>query len=139
MSMSKPTETVSVYTQSILPPEFIRGRRFIKLTENMEKTIDSVVFSSYPAKNKEGNQIVRKDGSVLLNTTAYVGFDDGTFASVKSDTAIAQLASISEGYTIPSEPEVVQYPVETTKVRIVSIEVKYGQKSYPAWAFDPIY
>ena len=140
MVMSKATETVSMYTQSILPKEFTDGRRYIKLNDGMIKTITDAVFSTYPAKDKETKKpIIMDNGEFLLNHTVYIGFDDGTYTSVKSNTAVNQIASICEGFTIPTEVGIASYKTETTKVKVITVETKYGNKSFPTWAFDPIF
>lgn len=138
MPMSKPNETASIYTMAILPKEFTNGRKFVKLQNNMEKTITDAVFSIYNAKDKNGNPIIRKDGSNVTNTTVYVGFDDGTYTSVKSNIAVAQIAQICPDFIYSEEVGITVYKTETCKVKVVTVDAKYGDKTYPAWAFDPV-
>ena len=138
MPMSKPNETASIYTMAILPKEFISGRKFIKLQNGMEKTITDAVFSVYNAKDRDGNLIVRKDGTNVTNTTVYVGFDDGTYTSVKSNVAVSQIAQICPDFIYSEEVGITSYKTETCKVRVVTVDTKYGDKTFPTWAFDPV-
>lgn len=124
--------------RAIMPKSF-DGMSYIKLSEGMEKTIVKVAFSVYPAKDKATKEeILRKDGSVVTKTTAYVGFDDGTYSTVGNEYAIGQLFSITE--TIGDDDVGMhEYPdIEPCKVRITTKDIKYGDKLYPSWVFIPI-
>lgn len=120
-------------------PKCFDGMAYIKLAEGMTKTISKVAFSVYPAKSKDTKEeILRKDGTVVCRTTAYIGFDDGTYSTVSNEYAIGQLFSITE--TIKEDDVGMhEYPdVEPCKVRVTTKDVKYGDKSFPSWVFIPI-
>lgn len=120
-------------------PKCMEGKAYVKLADGMVKTITSVAYSVYPAKDKETKEIItRKDDSVVCRTTAYIGFDDGTYSTVANEYAIGQLFSITE-YINENDLGVHEYPdIAPCKVRVTTKDIKYGDKTYPSWVFIPI-
>lgn len=122
-------------------PECMKGMLYTRLAEGMEKTITKVAFSVYKAKREvDGFRVCieRKDGSYVTKTTAYIGFDDGSYTTVGNEYAIGQLMSITE--TIDENVEgMYEYPgVEPCKVKIATKDIKYGDRVYPSWVFVPM-
>ena len=120
-------------------PDCMKGLAYVKLADGMERIIVKVAFSVYPAKDKETKEVlVRKDDTVICRTTAYIGFDDGTYSTVANEYAIGQLFSITK--TIDeNDVGVHEFPdVEPCKVRVTTKDIKYGAKTFPSWVFIPI-
>lgn len=124
---------------AIIPDEY-KGRVYRKVNAGEEYRIDSVIYSVYPVKDKEtGEYLIRKDGEPVLNCTAYIGFDDGSYTTSKGETVISQL--ISETGNYPDVAGYHLYPCDCA-VRIITTTQEYGKagnrKSFPIWAFEPM-
>lgn len=119
-------------------PDCMKGRKYKKFAEGMEITIESVAFSVYAKRDEEGEEIIRKDGSVVHKMTAYVGYDGGRYATVGNEFAIGQLFSITDVVDENAEG-VSEFPdIEPCKVKITTKDIKYGDKTFPSWVFIPM-
>ena len=104
----------------------------------MEITIESVAFSVYAKRDEDGEEIVRRDGSIVHKMTAYVGYDKDKYATVSNEFAIGQLFSITEVVNENADG-VYEFPdIEPCKVKIITKDIKYGDKTYPSWVFIPM-
>lgn len=120
-------------------PENLKGKEYRALVQGETVTIIGCTMSIYQAREKEDYEpMFREDGTPVMNTTGYLELDDGTVASVKGRVAIEQLWSCTD----MEIPEAVgQYPIadwEPVKVKISSVEQKFGEKVYPVVAFEPV-
>lgn len=129
--------TTSRAMMKVLPP-YLRehNAKYVKVNKGEKHTINYVAYSVYVAKGKDGKPIMRKDGSNLLNTTAYVGFDDNSYTTVKNDVAIGQL--ISETGDYPDDVGVYEHEIPPCPVEITTVSQKFGDKSYDVFAFIPL-
>lgn len=123
--------------QRAVCPDGLKNRTYFKFADGQEKVIDKVAYSVYPAKDKETSEILKsKAGNTIFNTTAYVGFTDGTYSTVKNEVAISQLIGITGDF--PNEGGVYEYDVPECPVKIGTKNIKYGNKEYPSWVFYPM-
>lgn len=119
-------------------PDCMKGRKYKKFAEGMEITIESVAFSVYAKRDEEGDEIVRKDGSIVHKMTAYVGYDKDKYATVGNEFAIGQLFSITDVVNENADG-VYEFPdIEPCKVKVTTKDIKYGDKTYPSWVFIPM-
>lgn len=133
--MKSVNNVTSVKMLAIMPEQF-KGLDYVKLKENDEKTINHVAYSVYPAKDKDGLGITRKDGSIVYRTTAYIAFTDNTYTTTKYDLPISQLVSETGMYP-DNQPGITIYDCDC-KVKAVSVSVRMGQKDYAIIAFEPL-
>lgn len=118
-------------------PESIRNRSYIKMELGSKHNIDYVCYSVYPAKQKEtGALVTRKDGSQVFQCTAYIGLDGNRYTTAKSETVISQL--ISETGNYPDEVGQWEFRNLNVDVKIIQVKVKFGDKEYPVFAFEPV-
>lgn len=131
-------EITSKYMAKHIPEQF-RAMKYRKVAIGEELRITKIAYSTYEAKNPEGEPILYKDGSPVLKTTAYIGFSDGSYTTSHGDTVVGQLVSETGAY--PEEIGVENHEVDCP-VRIISHKVTYGRgasaKSYDTWAFEPM-
>ena len=155
MPMLKADNLISNNIRAVLPASY-NNAPYVKFDsiarENAIVTIKEVVYSTYEVMEKDDNgKVVYVDGIAkprmnakgepILNTTAYLLFDDGRMSSVKTRTAVNQL------YTLTGEPahEVGTFHYDkdvdgsaiSCPVRIVPCKDKYGSVERDTWAFDP--
>lgn len=137
MVMMKATEVTPARIKAIMPEAF-KDVPYAKPTPGQVKTITKVAYNVYVAK-KDGNAIVRNDGSELMNCTAYVGFDDGTYFTFKNEIALGQLMSIT-GDIAMVKPDMFYFDVEPCTVKIIETQIQMGKakKAYPSWVFEPM-
>lgn len=133
-------DTVVKRSMLAIIPEDCKGMTYRKVTKGEEYRITGVVYSVYPVKSKEtGEYLIRKSGEPVLNTTAYILFQDGSYTTSKGDTVIGQL--ISETGDYPDSAGQHYYPCDCP-VRIIETTAEYGKagskKSFPIWAFEPM-
>lgn len=136
MAMMKATEVTPARIKAIMPVSF-KDMPYAKPTPGQVKIITKVAYNVYVAK-KDGNAIVRKDGTELMNCTAYVGFDDGTYFTFKNEIALGQLMSITGDIKMDA-PNVFYFEVDPCTVKILETTIQMGKdkKSYPSWVFEP--
>lgn len=148
MPMLKADNLISDRIRAILPDSF-KGCAYQSLKVGDVKTIVEVVYSTYEVmtRDKNGRVIyddngiavprVGRDGKVILNTSAYMRFDDGTMSSIKYRTAVNQLISLTGDF----EKEVGTAVFDgfmPCKVRIIPSKDTYGDVERDTIAFDPI-
>lgn len=130
-------DNVTNYKMLTLIPDAFKGVKYQKPADGDVKTITKIAYNVYVAKTN-GNVVVDKTGKPVLNTVAYVMFDDNTYSTYKGDTAISQL--ISETGVIDFESEGSYEFDANCKVRIISVQQAYGRdrKMYAVPAFEPM-
>ena len=117
-------------------PECFKGMEYVRLRKGDIKTITKLVRSSYQAKDKNNNYeplFSKVDGSPIMRTVFYIGFDNGTYTSVKYDAIVDQLMSFDEVEEENDENIDLQVFVlkEHVKVKIDEVMQKMGRDSYP--------
>lgn len=114
-------------------PEVFKGKEYVKLRKGDVKTINRLVRSSYQAKDAEYNPIVsRVTGEPVMRHVFYIGFDDGTYTSVKYDAIVDQCFSFVEVEEHNDENiDMQEFEINPTKVKIDMVEQKMGKNSYP--------
>ena len=117
-------------------PDVFKGMDYVKLKAGDEKVIKGVAYSVYPAKDKEGNRILRKDGSEVMRTTAYIGFSDGSYTTTKYDLPISQLVSETGMYD-DTKKGITLYDCDCA-IRAVNVTVRMGNKDVQIIAFEPM-
>lgn len=137
----KSANTVTKRSMLAIIPDAFKGSEYRKVNKDEIYTITKVVYSVYPVKNKEtGEFLLNRHGDPVLNTTAYIGFDDGTYTTSKGDTVISQLVSETGDY--PDIAGYHEFVVDECKVRISECMAEYGKglakKSFPIWCFEPL-
>lgn len=139
VSMAKPDNTTPVYLLAVMPSELKnRKAKFFKPSADVVKTLDYIAISTYPAKNSEKMVITRKDGSVVMNHTVYAGFTDGTYTSLKCDTALAQAISVIDEDVDLDHENTAEFTFdEPFDVGFTQVKEKMGKKEYDYWAFNP--
>lgn len=133
-------EQVTPRANRAVMPESFKGMTYSKLANGQLRTIVKVAFSVYKAKKETDDgkvYIERKDGSYVTKTTAYIGFDDGSYSTVGNEIAIGQLMSITDEIDENAEGVYEFTEIEPCKVKIDTKDIKYGDKSYPSWIFIP--
>lgn len=125
---------------AIIPDRF-KDWTYRKVSKDETYTITIVVYSVYPVKDKEsGEFLLNRRGEPVLNCTAYIGFDDGTYTTSKGDTVISQLVSETGNY--PDTAGYHEFPVDNCRVKIIETMAEYGKagnkKSFPIWCFEPL-
>lgn len=137
----KSATTVTKRSMLAIIPDVFKSAEYRKVNKDETYTITKVVYSVYPVKSKEtGEYLLKRNGDVVLNTTAYIGFDDGTYTTSKGDTVISQL--VSETGDFPNMEGYHEFNVDNCKVRIVETMAEYGKgpakRSFPIWCFEPM-
>ena len=133
--MKSVNNVTSIKMLNVMPEQF-KGMDYQKLKDGDVKTIKHVAYSVYPARNDEGEGIFRKDGSIVYRTTAYMAFDDGSYATTKYDLPISQL--VSETGMYPNNETGITYFDCDCKIKAVSVSVRMGKKDYDIIAFEPL-
>ena len=138
VSMAKPDNVTPSYLRAVMPKMLKEGNaQFFKPSADVVKDLNFIAISVYPAKNSEKMIITRKDGSVVMNATVYAGFTDGTYTSLKCDTALSQALSVVGDLDLSVEGTY-EYPLnEFIKTGFVQVKEKMGKKEYDYWAFNP--
>ena len=134
-------EQVTPRANRAVMPDCMKGMTYTKLVEGQERTIVKVAFSVYKAKKETDDGkvfIERKDGSYVTKTTAYIGFDDGSYTTVGNEIAIGQLMSITEEIDENAEGVHEYAEIEPCKIKIGTKDIKYGDRVYPSWIFIPM-
>lgn len=138
MKMASPESATPIYLRAVMPKTLKdRNAQFVKITADMIKTVDYLAISTYPAKDQNKEVITKKDGSALMNHSVYAGFTDGTFATLKCDTAIAQALSVMGDCNIEDEGVVEYMCDEPFDVGFSIVKKKMGKKEYDYWVFVP--
>ena len=137
----KSAATVTKRSMLAVIPDCFKNAEYRKVNKDEEYTIVKVVYSVYPVKSKEtGDFILKRNGDPALNTTAYIGFSDGTYTTSKGDTVISQL--VSETGDFPDVAGYHEFDVDECKVKIIECMASYGKgsakKSFPLWCFEPL-
>lgn len=137
MKMMKANEVSSLSMLAIMPKTLKDNHaKYIKVDNEMVKTVTFIGINVYNAKNSDGTAMVSKKGNEICNQTIYVGFSDGTFTTFKNDVAMAQVFSVVGEVDI-SKPASYEFEVEPFDTKFEQIDIKMGSKTYPYWVFDP--
>ena len=79
MKMAKVDGITPVYMRGLIPKHLKdTNATYFKVDANTDKVLIFIGINVYPAKNKDGIVIERKDGSTVMNATVYAGFDGNT-------------------------------------------------------------
>lgn len=132
-------ENVAPKAVSKFIPEIYRGKKYITLQKGDVKTIVSMARNVYQAKNANFEPLVSTiDGSPILKKIIYIGFDDDSYSSIKTDVAVAQLESIVDNNAETNDI----WTNLNQKVKVIEIKQSYGRgnnkKDYPVRAFEPL-
>lgn len=117
-------------------PDRYKGKKYVKLKTGDRITIYDITVVTYPAK-KDGDFIVRKDGSNVLNESIYFDIGDGRYTSLRNDKILGQVANLT-GW-IEKDIGESYYPLDNPEtVEIIEINAKYGNKEIPVKAFKSV-
>ena len=124
-------------------PAPFKGMKYITVAKGETKTITTLARNVYPAKDENFETLISKiDGSPILRKIMYVGFDDGTYTSFKTDIAVSQLESIVNDDDETTKVWDLEAMNLVQKVKIIEVQQTYGKgnnaKQYPVKAFEPI-
>lgn len=108
-------------------PEKYRSMPSVKLNVGDEITLIGATIVSYKAK-KNGEFITRQDGTNVFNQSVYLELDNGTYAYVKSDVLLVQIAK-DVGWTEHGESEDYYRFDKPRHVKIVQKDTKIGKKN----------
>lgn len=136
MSIMKIGEIAPRNVRAVVPDKY-KGMGYRKLKEGDIVTIQSVVFSVYNAR-KDGEILTTKNGDPINNVTVYLGLADGHYTSLKNDIVLAQMCALTD---FDEGVDVGYYPYDLAvpeKAKIVTTQVKMGQKTYDVLAFEGI-
>lgn len=101
-------------------PKLYTGKTYRKVAVGETITIESLVFSFYPAKDRNGNIITwgEHNNHVFLDCTVYMGLDDGTYTSMKNDVIRMQMMELVD-MKFPSEKGEYPYRLEVPETATV--------------------
>lgn len=130
-------DNVTSYKMLAIIPDSFKNKKYTKVSEGDVKTITKVTYNVYVAK-MNGNEIMDKAGNPVLNTVAYVMFDDDSYSTFKGDVAISQLISETGAIDLAHEGSY-EFDVNCP-VKIIMVQQAYGRdkKMYNVPAFEPM-
>ena len=138
IKMAKVDGITPVYMRGLIPKHLKdTNATYFKLDANTDKVLNFIGINVYPAKNKDGVVIARKDGSTVMNATVYAGFEDGTYTTIKNEVALAQALSVVGDLDLNNEGSYEFLLDEPIKTKFTTVKVKRGQKEYDNFAFAP--
>ena len=138
MKMAKVDGITPVYMRGLIPKHLKdTNATYFKVDANTDKVLIFIGINVYPAKNKDGIVIERKDGSTVMNATVYAGFEDGTYTTLKNEVALAQALSVVGDLDLNTEGSFEFLLDEPIKTKFTTVKVKRGQKEYDNFAFAP--
>ena len=138
MKMAKVDGITPVYMRGLIPKHLKdTNATYFKVDANTDKVLNFIGINVYPAKNKDGIVIERKDGSTVMNATVYAGFEDGTYTTLKNEVALAQALSVVGELDLNTEGSFEFLLDEPIKTKFTTVKVKRGQKEYDNFAFAP--
>lgn len=129
------SEVIPKSLMAVIPDRY-KQMRYHKSMVGDRFAIVDITIVSYQAK-KDGEPLVRKDGTPILNQTVYFGLSDGTYTSIRNDKILGQVAmltgwiedGIKEDYYKLDIPE---------NVEIIEVLGKMGSKEVPFKVFKSI-
>ena len=135
MSFCDVSEVVPKSLMAVIPDRY-KGKKYYKVKVGDRITVHDITIVVYNAK-KDGDFIVRKDGSYVLNETVYFDIGDGRYTSLRNDKILGQVAQLVNW--TETETGEFYYPLDNPEnVEIIEINVKYGQKEIPVKAFKSV-
>ena len=138
IKMAKVDGITPVYMRGLIPKHLKdTNATYFKVDANTDKVLNFIGINVYPAKNKDGTVIARKDGSTVMNATVYAGFEDGTYTTLKNEVALAQALSVVGDLDLNTEGSFEFLLDEPIKTKFTTVKVKRGQKEYDNFAFAP--
>lgn len=138
IKMAKVDGITPVYMRGLIPKHLKdTNATYFKVDGNTDKVLNFIGINVYPAKNKDGIVIERKDGSTVMNATVYAGFEDGTYTTLKNEVALAQALSVVGDLDLNTEGSFEFLLDEPIKTKFTTVKVKRGQKEYDNFAFAP--
>lgn len=130
-------DNVTSYKMLAIIPDAFKNKKYTKVNEGDVKTITKVAYNVYVAK-MNGNAVMDKAGMPVLNTVAYVLFDDDSYSTFKGDVAISQLISETGAIDFGTEGSY-EFDVNCP-VKIIMVQQAYGRdkKMFNVPAFEPM-
>lgn len=123
-------------------PDKYKSMPYMALAKGDKVTINSCVFSVYPAKGKDGNVLRVQNGDnagkVVTNITIYFGLDSGHYTSLKNDVVLGQMSALT-GFDDSSDVGYYPFDFEPETVEVITVDVPMGKgdakKNVPVLAF----
>lgn len=135
MAFCDVSEVVPKSLMAVIPDRY-KTKRYHKVRVGEKITITDITIVAYQAK-KDGDPLVRRDNTPILNETCYFGLSDGTYTSIHNDKVLGQVAQLTGWFEDGIKED--YYPLETPEtVEIIETEIKMGSKTYPAFAFKSV-
>lgn len=121
-------------------PEYFKDKKYVKLNRGDIRHAIYIVRNRYQAKDKDYNLVFSKvDGSPVMRTIYYVGFDDGSYTTVKNDIVVAQIDSWVEPYDNGDTTDFDLVALnEDMKIRIGERQQRMGDRNYPVPIFEQV-
>ena len=135
MSFCDVSEVIPKSLMAVIPDRY-RGMKYMKLKAGDRITIHDITIVTYNAK-KDGEYIVRKDGTNVLNESIYFYIGDGYYSSLRNDKVLGQVAQLT-GWTETDVGEEYFKLEKPEPVEIIEINAKYGNKEIPVKAFKSV-
>lgn len=123
------SEVIPKSLMAVIPDRY-KSMRYYKVAVGDRVTIKDITIVSYQAK-KDGEPLVRKDGSPVLNQTIYFGLADGRYTSLRNDKVLGQVANLT-GWTEDGIKEDYYLLENPENVEIFEVPIKMGAKEVPA-------
>ena len=139
-TMSKASEVTSLKMRAIMPSTLkMENRKYVQVNEQTIKTVDYMAVNVYNAKDEKGLAMKTQKGNEILNKTIYVGFNDGTFTTLKNDVALAQVFSVLGDLDLSKvgSYEFGADEFEPFETKFIQTDIKMGKNTYKYWVFDP--
>lgn len=120
---------------NIIPDE-LTGKTYFKMEKGMKFDITGVIYSTYRAKDKDGNEMQRRDGTYVLSTYMYIISGD-KYTTSKNDTVFSQMYSLT-GYKTEVEGKHVFIFDDNDYVPVIvdTEMVKYGTRDIEDFYFN---
>lgn len=135
MSFCEVSEIIPKNLMAVIPERY-KGKKYVKLKVGDRITIHDITIVTYNAK-KDGDFIVRKDGSNVLNESIYFDLGNGYYTSLRNDKILGQVANLT-GW-IEKEVGESYYPLDNPEtVEIIEVNAKYGDKEIPVKVFKSV-
>lgn len=135
----KASEVIPLGMRAIMPKTLRDANaKYVKVDGETVKVLNFIAVNVYNAKNEDGTAMVTKTGNPILNKTIYLGFDDGSFTTLKNDVALSQVFGIVGEFDI-AETGSFEFPIEEPfVVGFEQTKIKMGKKEYDYWVMKPV-
>lgn len=133
----KAIENVTNYRMLEILPVEVAGKNYVQAKKGYQGQIDDIIYSVYPARDKDGSELHYQDGSKVMRVIAYVtyrGTED--YMTIKSDVGLSQLMSVTGPIDTRKEGRTAFKDPDATHVAITEVKQKFGDKEYGVPAFE---